>query len=979
MKRKGLASIILLFLMSLLTACESKRAVDINMDDVKNTLVSCALQIIVILAAIIVVIIVSVAVRKINAAKKKLIRGEAVIAGLLVIIICINTILFGPVYSLMNLVFGEQHLLTEESAQSGEALTEEIAGEGIVLLENQDNFLPLTDNTTNLNVFGWASTDPVYGGTGSGAVDTSNCVTLLQGLENAGYSLNTELSDFYTDYHVGRPLSSWAGTSDWTLSEPATGDYTDEIIANAKSFSDTALVVLARIGGENVDLPRDMSTVTYNTEEGNGHVGDFQAGEHYLQLSQTEEDLIETVCSNFTNVIVVLNSANPMEMGWILDYSQIKSVLWCAGPGETGFNALGSILSGEVNPSGRLVDTFLYDLTATPIYNNYGNLVYENSAEFTSSEKAATFVNYVEGIYVGYKFYETAAAEGLIDYDATVQYPFGYGLSYTSFEQEISNMKDDGTNITIDVTVTNTGSIAGKDVVEVYYNPPYYDGGIEKSTANLIDFEKTSLLEPGASETVSVSFSYADMASFDYLNYGCYVLEHGTYEISIGKDSHNLLDTKTVSVQEDVIYDESHDGSREDDTIAATAILQEAQGEVTYLSRADGFANYEEATASPSMVLDEKYLEAAAYTLNPDPTVLDDETDVMPVTGEKNGLKITDLVGLEYDDAQWDLLLNQLKVEEMNTLIAYGGYSTAAISSIGLPATVECDGPQSIYSNYVQNVRGTAFTSSIMLAATWNKELANAKGELMGRQADEMNISGWYGPALNIHRSAFSGRNFEYYSEDAVISGKMAAQEILGANEHGLLTYMKHFAINDQETNRQAIFTWLNEQSAREIYLKAFEIAAKEGESSACMTAYNLIGTEWTAASSDLCTTILREEWGFQGIIVTDWFNGGGYQNADLVIRGGSDKILSLTGNAAEITDMSATSVNAMRNATHNILYAIANSRTGVNIDESLQAWEIVIIVINVILGLLLIAAEGLLIRRYIIRKRGEANVIHVE
>ena len=305
-----------------------------------------------------------------------------------------------------------------------------------------------------------------------------------------------------------------------------------------------------------------------------------------------------------------------MEMGWVEDYGQITGVLWCPGPGETGFNALGSVLNGSVNPSGHLPDTFVYDLTQIPAFNNFGNNVYSNSAEFLNAGQEATFVNYVEGIYVGYKFYETAAVEGLIDFDSVVQYPFGYGLSYTTFSQEISGFRAEGGAVSVDVTVTNTGSVAGKDVVQVYFTPPYYNGGIEKAAVNLTEFGKTSLLEPGASETVSVSFDYEDMASYDASGYGCYVLEHGDYEVSIRSDSHHVLDSRTFTVDEDVIYDDAHDGKRPSDAVTAVNRFDDALGNAVYLSRKDGFANYDEATAKPDTTLEEKYQDAVYFTLH---------------------------------------------------------------------------------------------------------------------------------------------------------------------------------------------------------------------------------------------------------------------------------------------------------------------------------------------------------------------------
>lgn len=971
MKVKRIFSLLLMAMLILFacTGCESQ-GVDLNMDDVMNVVVNISPYLIAIGVALIVMIVVIIIASKFKKPAKKLTRTSSVVAFLLATCMCLNMILLGPVASLLNLAFGEKISLPDNLKEAGATFTEQIANEGLVLLKNNGQ-LPL-NGTKKLNVFGWASVECVYGGTGSGTVDTTNAVTLLEGIQSGGFETNAELSKFYSNYQVGRPLSSWAGLTDWTLSEPTPEQYPEDVLANAKSFSDTAVIVVARLGGENVDLPINMSSVDYNTtDDGQGHEGDFAEDGHYLQLSGTERKLVEYVTENYSNVIVVLNSANAMEMGWVEEYDNINGVIWCPGPGETGFKALGNILSGTVNPSGHLVDTFVYDLKKTPIWNNYGTTNYDNGDAFASGERAKKyFVNYVEGIYVGYKFYETAAEEGLINYDEYVQYPFGFGLSYTTFEQKITDLVDNGKTVTVTVQITNTGSVAGKSVVELYYTPPYYNGGIEKASVNLAEFGKTKELAPGASETITLTVNWEDIASYDYLGIkaagGAYVLEAGDYMFSIRSDSHTVLDSRTVTLTKDIIFNEANDGKRDGDAVVATNLFEDVAGiGITYLSREDGFANYEEATAKPNTVLDESYIEAAKFMKNPDPTTLDNASDIMPTTGAKNGLKISDVKGLAYDDAKWDLLLDQLTFEDMNNLIAYGGYSTAGISSINLPSTVECDGPQSIYSNYVDGVRGSAFPSAVMIAATWNQELAQARGEMMGQQADAMNISGWYGPAQNIHRSAFSGRNFEYYSEDGVMSGKIAAAEIRGATKYGLLTYMKHFALNDQEAGRQEIMTWSNEQAMREIYLKTFEISVKEGGSTACMSSYNCIGTTFAAVSEALNEGVLRGEWGFTGTIVTDWFNGGGYQNADLIIRGGSDRMLSLTGNNATITDTSATSVQAMRDSVHHILYSVVNSRTGDHLSTATPAWVIILIVIDVIIAALLILWEVLAIRKY--------------
>ena len=576
----------------------------INMDDVINVLNSCKPYLIALGIALAIAIIVTVACMKLKKPVKKLVRKEAWIAFLMAAVVIINLICFIPMSSMISLAMGNG-TITEETSNEATALCEDIADEGIVLLKNEDNILPLTD-TQNINVFGWASTNPCYGGTGSGALsDAYETTTLLGGLEDAGYKINTELTDFYKAYREDRPeVGMWA--QDWTLPEPTADSYSDELINNAKEFSDTAMVVITRVGGEGADLPTDVSKVTYTDNSEN--YKDFEAGEHYLQLSQTEKDMLDLVCANFDNVVVVYNGANTMELGFLNDYKQIKGAIWCPGTGQSGFESLGAVVAGTVNPSGKTSDTFVYDLTATPTYNNFGNFLYDNMDEFAATSKnfgtgeeeatIPSFVNYVEGIYVGYRFYETAAVEGLIDYDKTVQFPFGYGLSYTDFEQKMGDVTVADGKVSFDVTVTNNGTAAGKDVVEVYYNPPYTNGGIEKASANLIDFAKTDVLQPGESQTINVSFSEEDMASYDTYGNGCYVLEAGDYEISINSDSHNTIASQTVSVADTVVYDENN--ARSTDDVAATNQFAYAQGDVTYLSRADGFANYAKATAAPS-------------------------------------------------------------------------------------------------------------------------------------------------------------------------------------------------------------------------------------------------------------------------------------------------------------------------------------------------------------------------------------------
>lgn len=945
----------------------------INMDDVIKVVSSIKGYLIALAAVILLAVAVMVGCRKMKKSKKYLIRWQAGLGLVAAAAIIVNLILTGPMYSMVSLATGGGKV-SEENVASATQLCEDIADEGIVLLDN-DGTLPMAKNS-KLNVFGWASTNPCYGGTGSGALsDAYPTVTLLEGLTNAGFELNTELSDFYTSYRADRPVVGMF-SQDWTLPEPEAAQYTDEMMNNAKAFSDTAMVVITRVGGEGADLPTDVSQVTYDA----GHsYNDFEPGNHYLQLSKTEKDMIDLVCKNFDKVVVVYNGANAMELGWVKDYSQIKSVIWCAGTGQSGFNALGSILCGDVNPSGRTIDTFVYDLTQTPTANNFGNFNYTNMDEFKANSFGAdtipAFVNYVEGIYVGYKFYETAAAEGLIDYDKTVVYPFGRGLSYTTFTQTLNSVTEADGTITVDVTVTNTGSASGKEVVEVYYNPPYTNGGIEKASANLIGFAKTSELAPGASENVTVTFKAEDMASYDTYGKGCYVLEKGDYVISINADSHTVLDSKVYNVASDIVYDASN--KRESDVEVADNKFDFAEGNVTYLSRADGFANYAEATAAPADFELPAQAKATFYNnSNWNPEDFNNADDVAPTTGAKNGLKLKDMVGVDYNDAQWDAFLDQLTVSDMDSLIALGGYQSAAVSSIGKVQAIDCDGPASINNNFTKQ-GSIGFPSAVMIAATWNTDLAHDFGTSIGKMADDMNVSGWYAPAMNIHRSAFVGRNFEYYSEDGVLSGAMAANAIMGSQEQGVYAFMKHFALNDQETNRTSMLcTWSTEQAIREIYLKPFEKCIKDADCHAVMSAFNYIGTTYAGSCPELLIDVLRGEWGFVGMVLTDYYGVYGYQDADRLIRNGGDFCLvNYDTETNHLTDTtSATALVSARQACKNILYTVANSRAYYeeNLNPGMPGWEKLMIGVDVVLFAGLAAVELLVVKKGYAKRKEE-------
>ncbi len=952
--------------------------ISVEMEDVLAVLQLCKPYIIGIIAALVIGIVIMIACRRMSRGKRFLIRGEAAIAMVLAVVVCVNMICFGPMSTLIGLATGNGTLSDETNEEAAE-VAEEIMEDGIVLLKNE-SLLPLNE-TKKLNIFGWESINPAYGGAGSGGInDLYDIVSLNQGLENAGFSINQELVDFYNNYGADNPEMSIQKQS-WTLPEPPVDTYSDELIKSAKEYSDVAVVVLSRKAGEgHNDIPMDVRKAAYDNNS--DEYDDFPEGEHYLQLSQTERDMVDMVCSNFDNVIVVYNGANQFELGFADEYPQIKSVVWCPGTGNVGFNALGKVFSGEVNPSGKTPDTFIYDMTTAPWWNNAEKTEYTNLADMavegmnagTAQVYAPAFTNYVEGIYVGYKYYETAAQEGAIDYDKTVQYPFGYGLSYTEFEQKMGELEEKDGQISVDVEVTNTGDVAGKDVVEVYYKPPYTNGGIEKSSANLIEFAKTDLLQPGESQTVTVTFSIEDMASYDENNAKAYVLEKGDYVISINSDSHTVLDQKTYTADKDVVY--KGENKRASDDTAATNVFEDAKGDITYLSRADHFANYEEATAAPaSAELGEPYVSEYHLNSNFDKTTYLNDKDVMPTTGADNGLTLADMRDADYDDPRWEKLLDQLTVDEMANMIAMAGYQTAAMDSVGKVATLDFDGPAAINNNFT-GVGSIGFPIEVVVASTWNKELAQAWGECMGKISQEMGAEGWYAPGMNTHRTAFGARNYEYFSEDGVLAGNMGAKAVEGARNYGVYSYIKHFAL--YEGNAKMVSVWSNEQAIREIYLKPFEISVKQGGANAVMVSWSFLGDKWTGESSNLMNTVLRDEWGFRGMALTDFFrnNGHGFMNADAALANGVDAMLStFNGEENNVANPEhPTSVLQMRNACKNVMYTVVSSWAydGEHEETGMENWKKAGIGIDIVIALFMAGMEVLVIRGYKKRKNAE-------
>lgn len=835
----------------------------------------------------------------------------------------------------------------EAAQKNSKELTEQIQDEGIVLLENKGQALPLNmsnDKEVNVNVFGQSSVGLTFGGSGSGAADESKNISLEKGLENAGFKLNSDLLNFYKEHAPKKEETNIFSLNggDYNLSEPATSEFSDELLKGTKNFSDVALVVLSRNGGEGGDLPMNMSEYTGEAEK------------HYLELSSAEREMIDMVKSmNFEKVIVVINSSNAMELGF-LEEEGIDAAIWIGGPGSTGANSVGKVLAGTINPSGRLVDTYAYDVTTSPAYYNAGDFKYTNTAHMVNGwggEKEAfhTFLNYNEGIYVGYRFYETRFVNnetGKCDeeaYNKTVQYPFGYGLSYTSFKQEILNYKTENGKITVDVKVTNTGDKAGKEVVQVYYTAPYYEGGIEKSHVVLGAFDKTEMLEAGASETLTLEFDVEDMASYDYKNEKAYVLDEGKYVIKLMNNSHEVIDSREYSVNEKVIY--NGDNKRTSDEVSATNQFDYANGDLKYVSRADW-----EGTL-PTERTQDKEASKELITQIETPIIENNEED-KEIVFANHGLKLEDMIGADYDDPRWEQLLEQISLKEMAKLIGFGGYATQEVRSVDKPLTSDLDGPAGI-NGLVSGVSGVQYNSEVVIASTWNKDLAYKMGEYFGDEAIANEVAGVYAPAVNIHRTPFSGRNFEYYSEDPLLSGEMGSKVVSGAKSKGVYCYVKHFALNDQETNRSGVCTWSNEQAIREIYLKAFEIPVKEGKTTAIMSSFNRIGTVWAGGNTNLLNTVLRDEWGFNGMVITDYF-GAGHMNQDQAIRAGNDLMLStMGGEPTTLSTETNTGKQAMRQATKNILYTVANS-VGMEIDKGgVASWVFLLAFANIaLLGL---------------------------
>lgn len=822
-------------------------------------------------------------------------RGRTIGWALFLSLILIIAVQVGPTVSNFVNVLTAKDITMDSSTpealaamQYGDQISEEVANEGIVLLKNDNNNLPL-DNR-KVNIFGTSSHSLRYGGGGSGASDISRAVNFYEGLSAAGIEYNESLFNLYQDLAgietkestgIIQVLKALAGGG--ITDEPDIDYLTDDIITEAKAYSDDAFIMISSAGTEASDFTVDQ-----------------------LMLTENKRALIEKVAENFENVTIIVNAGNTIDLGFIEEYSSIKSAIWIGTPGPYGATSLGKILTGEMNPSGRLTDTYAYDVASSPASVNFGDYQYDNY------DKA--FINYQEGIYVGYRFYESFYEGNEAAYQQAVQYPFGYGLSYTNFNWEVTAKNFDLDGIELTVKVTNTGDFAGKDVVQLYYSAPYIEGGLEKSAIELGAYAKTEELKPGESEEVTLHFATRDMASYG-TGEEAYIMDEGIYQIKLAKNVHEIVDTFDFSIDNTIVIKENDKTG-----VAYENRFTDAAGGLKYLSRSDWEGTFPN-DSTISHTAPQSLLDAVNRVDIP-------ENLTMPTFNADNGLKLVDMQGLAYDDPKWDAFLDQFTAEEFKKLVTHGAYKTIGIERLGVPQTLLMDGPAG-YSYFFGSFNAASYASEIVVASTWNDELAYRMGEAAGKEARTYGIQGWYAPAMNIHRTAQGGRNFEYFSEDPLISGKMSAAITRGAQDQGIIVFMKHFAMNDQETNaRGGIHIWADEQAIREIYLRPFEITVKEANVLGAMSSFSYIGEKWAGANPNLLQGILRDEWGFEGLVSSDAVFG--FMKAKDAIVAGNDLMLDVLGPISSKKGLDKAYkenpewiAHGLRNSAHNIFYTI--------------------------------------------------------
>ena len=878
----------------------------------------------------------------------------------------------------------------DEAFANANAKNIEVCSEGFVLLKNNESALPLQEGA-KISVFGKNSVNLSYGGSGSSAFVGIEYKTIDESLTAAGFETNGTLRDFYLDDRASGPDRT-ANSNDLdsgenqaiTVGETPQSMYTDAVKQSYSSYADAALVVITRIGGEGFDLPRYQG----NTE------GAVSADSHYLELDQNEIDLLTAVTNgDFGKVVVIFNIPSAFEATFLEDPSyaafadKIDAAIWTGFTGGEGIMALGQILKGDVNPSGRLVDTWAADFSKDPTFVNFGT-----GPDPTSSDKYTNgqyyFVDYEEGIYVGYRYYETRAlTDGEEWYRENVVYPFGYGLSYTQFEWEVAQpseteITEDGT-ISVDVTVTNVGDRAGKEVVQLYCTPPYSEGGTEKAAKVLCAFAKTEELGRNESETVTLEFDPYYAASYDYRDadgdgFSGYELDAGEYILSVAHDAHTTEEEIVCTVRGEIRYEQDPvtDGTVENRYTGREGYTDSDDQLSTVLSRSDWSGSWPTVPSEEEKTLSEEKMDELLDE-NPN-NPIDYSSEEMPDFEMEGTLVLRDLLPeespepsaqpiLSYDDGVWEQLLDQCSVEELEKLINEGCYSTYAVESIGLPATQHGDGPSGFtYFLNKDAVFGTChYCSEPVMAATFNTELMEELGNTIGEEGYWGNnktsqpYSSIYAPGVNIHRSMFGGRNAEYFSEDPFLSGKMAAAEIRGCQEMGVICMVKHFAANEQETHRarNGDVSWLTEQALREIFLRSFEIAVKEGQSRGLMTSFNRIGLKWTGGDYRLITEILRNEWGFEGTVICDFNTHPEYMYSRQMAYAGGDLNLANTPVAwVDPTDIGDLIV--LRQCAKNVIFTFANSNAmnGEVIGYGMPTWQILLYVADAVVLVGLIA-----------------------
>lgn len=848
--------------------------------------------------------------------------------------------------SLLDVFFTKSEYVQNENETE---LCESVVKEGIVLLKNEDKALPLKGSETKVALLGQNSVDFVYGGSGSGSVDTSTAPDMKTAFEAAGFTVNQKLWDFYTNgpgKNYRKKTPDEAGHGDFQINEVPQNVYTSDVLSSLDA-DDVGIVTIGRSGGESADLP----------------LTDMPEGRKYLQLDANEEALLKMACSKFSKVILIVNANNPMELGFLNDeeFKNVKGAIWVGGVGQEGLKAVPKVLNGTVNPSGRLVDTYAYDSTSAPSYANMGNFSFTNS----SVTNGTKYLVYGEGIYVGYRYYETRYEDVVLGnttnfkYSNEVQFPFGYGLSYTTFEWNDFKVKetDDGKSFELSVEVVNAGSEPGKDVVEFYVQKPYTAGGVETASIELVGFAKTRELSHNGKQVVSVKVDKTELTSYDYKSAKTYVLDEGDYYFAVGTNSHTALNNvlalkgKTEANGMDENGDSSlafkafNQPSIDKDTYSKSKItnktISNALDDVSinyyddsfkYLSRSDWNGTFPVAyknkawEASTQLLNDLKFFNIESDT-NDDASIAGAN---IKVGSTDTQYKVQDLMDAEYSDSRWDDIVNQLSFVQQGKLIRLGGYATQQVDRIGLPATQDKDGPSGISGTLVGGTSCMAWPAEVVMASTWNTNMIQNLGVCFGEDSISAGIAGVYGPGADIHRSPYSGRNFEYFSEDACLSSKMADSEMKGLRSKGVIAYVKHFALNDQETNRYGGAIFANEQAVREIFLKGFEGAVVGGEATAMMCAMNRVGARWVGAHKGMMNDILRDEWGYEGMVITDQASVPSMFYQDMIsgLWAGTDMWLNTNSSYWSLDDYKSNNTVKyyMHRAAKNIVYSVTKS-----------------------------------------------------